>query len=112
MDRVRFFSVVPSSRTRDNGHRLERRKFHMSMRKNFFALRMIEHWKRLSREIMVVSFFLWRYSKPAWMLSCATYCMEPALAGSLDWMISRGPFCLLQFFDRETNGSSYINKSL
>ena len=27
-----------------------------------------------------VSFLLWRYSKPTWMLSCATYCRKPALA--------------------------------
>ncbi|PKU46232.1 hypothetical protein llap_3456 [Limosa lapponica baueri] len=33
-DGARLSSVVPSDRTKDNGHKLERRKLHLSMRKN------------------------------------------------------------------------------
>ena len=49
-DRARLFPVVPSDRTRGNGHKLKQRKFQLKMRKNFFPLRVTEPWPRLPGE--------------------------------------------------------------
>jgi len=42
--------VVPSDRTRGNGHKLRHRKLQLNRRKNFFPLRLTEPWPRLPRE--------------------------------------------------------------
>ena len=51
-DEARFFSVVPSDRTRDNGPKLKHTKFHLKTRKNFFTLKVREHGNRLPRGVV------------------------------------------------------------
>jgi len=52
MDEARLFLVVCCSRTRSNGLKLEHRKFHTGMQKNFHTVRVTEHWNRLPREVV------------------------------------------------------------
>ena len=52
MDEVRPFSMVHGNRTGSNSLKLERRKLHTNMWKNFFMLRVMEHWNRLPREVV------------------------------------------------------------
>lgn len=38
-------------RIEGNGHKMKHKKFHLNIRKNFFTLRVIKYWKKLSREV-------------------------------------------------------------
>jgi len=60
VDEARHLLVVPSNRTRRNGHKLEHWKSHTNMRRNLLTLRVTEHWKGLPSEVVRSSLEIFR----------------------------------------------------
>ncbi|KAK4828399.1 hypothetical protein QYF61_026153 [Mycteria americana] len=50
--RSQALSVVPSDRTRGDGHQLKHRRFPLNTRKHFVTVRVTKHWHRLPREVV------------------------------------------------------------
>ena len=84
MDEATLFSVMYSIRTRSNGLKPEHRKLCTNVRKNFFIVRVMEHWNSLPR-VCGVSFY--GDIQDLSVLTCVIYCRVPASAGRLYSMI-------------------------
>jgi len=75
--------VVLTDRTRGNGYKLKHGKFNLNTRKNYFPLRMTEHWNRLPREV-VESRSLETFKTSLDKVLCSLLLGEPVSTGGLD----------------------------
>jgi len=82
--------VVPSNRTRGNGHKLKQRKLQLNKRKNFFPLRVTEPWHRLPREA-VESPSLEIFKTLLDVVLCSLLWVTLLQEGG-GWVTHRGPF--------------------
>jgi len=94
-DGAKLFSVVPSDRTRGNGHKLKQRKFHLNTGKNFITWMVTEPWHRLPREAVESGDIQDLPGQGPVQPAVG----DPALAGGLHWVTHRGPFQPLPFCD-------------
>ena len=89
--------MVCGNRARENGHKLEHKKFHTNMQKNFFAVRVMEHWNRLPREsVEPPSLEIFKTHLDTHLRNLM---WEACFGRGLDSVISGDPFQPLQFCD-------------
>lgn len=74
-DGARFFSLVPSGRTRGNEHTLKHKEFCLNIRKSFFYCE--NGWTLVQLVQKLWSLHPWSSSKPDWMQSQAICCSWP-----------------------------------
>jgi len=83
--------VVPSDRTRGNGHRRKDRRVPLSIRKHFFTATVTEHWPRLLKQVVESPSLEILKSHPDTVLGSWLW-VALLEQGGLDQMTSRGPF--------------------
>ena len=66
-DKARLFSVVPSERTRGNGHNLKYRKIHLNIQKHIFIVTVVNAGTDCPERLWRLH--PWRYTKPEWTWS-------------------------------------------
>ena len=84
-DGARLFSVANNDRTRGNGIKLEHKRFHLNLRKNFFSVRVTDTGPGCPGGCGVS--FSGDIQNPPGHVPVRPHLGVPAPAGGLDWMI-------------------------
>lgn len=94
---ARLFSLMPSDRIRDHGHKLKHWRFPVNMGKYFFTMRVTKHWHGVPREaVESPSLKVFKSHVDTVQNTLIDLCV-PAWASGLEQMSSRG-LCQPQAF--------------
>jgi len=106
-DGENLISKVCCDRTRNNGFKLREGRFRLDIRRKFFTVRVVKHWHRLPREVVVApSLEISKAGFDGALSNLIQLKMSVLTAGGLDQMAAKGLFQPKAFFDSKQN--SYL----
>ena len=98
----RLVSRIYCDRTRGNGFKLKMGRFRLDMRKKFFTIRVVKHWNRLPKEVVVEAPSLQTLNKVCKEIPRAAVVTQ---CNKSNWIFWSGFFCWSHFeFKQENSG--------